>query len=149
MTAGSWHITTLHHVAIAHGSDPVCEDALTSLLGLPGHIEDGPGFIERMYGVGESYVQTLEENGEGVVRSFLDRRGPGLHHVAFGVNAIDAALDDLRARGVRLIDDTARPGGMGTRIAFVHPSAMGGVLVELVEEHAAAGGGTGAEATDG
>ncbi|MGZ4137788.1 MAG: VOC family protein, partial [Actinomycetota bacterium] len=65
---------------------------------------------------------------------FLDRKGPGLHHVAFAVDAIDAALADLGARGVSLIDREARPGGMGTRIAFLHPSATGGVLVELVEE---------------
>jgi methylmalonyl-CoA/ethylmalonyl-CoA epimerase len=136
VTTPGWRITTLHHVAIAHGEDPVCENALTDLLGPPEHREDGPGFVERMYEVGGSHVQTLEARGDGVVRSFLDKRGPGLHHVAFGVEGIDAALAELRDRGVRLIDAEARPGGMGTRIAFVHPSAMGGVLVELVEEPA-------------
>ncbi|MGZ4130110.1 MAG: VOC family protein [Actinomycetota bacterium] len=145
MTTTGWRITALHHVAIAHGADPACETALTDLLGPPGHSEDGPGFVERMYEVGGGYVQTLEANGDGVVSSFLDKRGPGLHHVALRVEGIDAALIDLRDRGVRLIDAEARPGGMGTRIAFVHPSAMGGVLVELVEEQAA----DRAEASDG
>ena len=134
MTTTGWRITALHHVAIAHGDDPVCETALTDLLGPPSHREDGPGFVERMYEVGDGYVQTLEASGDGVVSSFLNKRGPGLHHVALGVEGIDAALVDLRDRGVRLIDTEARPGGMGTRIAFVHPSAMGGVLVELVEQ---------------
>jgi methylmalonyl-CoA/ethylmalonyl-CoA epimerase len=78
-------------------------------------------------------VQTLEATGEGVVQRFLDRRGPGLHHVAFEVDRIDAAVESLRARGVRLVDEEPRAGGMGTRIAFVHPSAFGGMLVELVE----------------
>jgi methylmalonyl-CoA epimerase len=87
-----------------------------------------------MYPAGDAFVQTLEADGEGVVQRFLDRRGPGLHHVAFQVDAIDAALRDLQDRGVRLIDQTSRPGGMGTRIAFLHPSAAGGVLVELVED---------------
>ena len=98
----------------------------------PAHAEEGPGFLERMYPVGGSYVQTLEADGDGSVQRFLDRRGPGLHHVAFTVDAIDAALVDLEARGVRVDRREARAGGMGTRVAFLHPSATGGVLVELV-----------------
>jgi methylmalonyl-CoA epimerase len=133
MSATAWRVIALHHVAMAHGGDPVCEDAMTMLLGAPAHAEEGPGFLERMYPVGESYVQTLEAEGDGLVQRFLDRRGPGLHHVAFTVDAIDAALADLEARGVALIDREARAGGMGTRVAFLHPSATGGVLVELVE----------------
>jgi methylmalonyl-CoA/ethylmalonyl-CoA epimerase len=64
---------------------------------------------------------------------FLSRRGPGMHHVAYEVGDIDAALAELRARDVRLVDDVARPGIHGTRIAFVHPSSCLGVLTELVE----------------
>jgi methylmalonyl-CoA/ethylmalonyl-CoA epimerase len=108
-------------------------------LGAPAFAEHGPGFLERMYPVGGSYVQTLEAEGEGLLQRFLDKRGPGLHHVAFAVDSIDAALADLEARGVSLIDQQARPGGMGMRIAFLHPSATGGVLVELVEEEEEAG----------
>jgi methylmalonyl-CoA/ethylmalonyl-CoA epimerase len=134
MTAAGWRVVGLHHVAIAHDDDSVCEGALASMIGEPGHTEEGPGFVERMYELGPSYVQTLEATGEGVVRRFLDKRGPGLHHMAFEVDAIDVALDDLAERGVPLIDQGARPGGMGTRIAFLHPAAFGGVLVELVEE---------------
>ena len=67
----------------------------------------------------------------------MDTRGPGLHHLAFEVEDLDAALADLAAAGVHLIDSTPRAGGGGTRIAFVHPSAFGGVLVELVEDPAA------------
>lgn len=133
MKHGTWRVTGLHHVAIAHGDDAVCTDALTSLIGPADHTEEGPGFIERMYELDASYVQTLQADGDGVVQRFLDKRGPGLHHMAFEVDAIDAALADLRERGVRLIDEEARAGGMGTRIAFLHPSTFGGVLVELVE----------------
>lgn len=130
---GRWRVVGLHHVAIAHGDDPTCERALTALIGQPAHTVEGPGFVERMYGIGPSSVQTLEATGDGVIRRFLDKRGPGLHHLAFEVDALDRALADLDEHGVQLIDRVARAGGMGTRIAFVHPAAFGGVLVELVE----------------
>lgn len=130
--AASWRIVKLHHVAFAHGPDGP-EDALCRLLDVTPSEEEGPGFTERMFPVGEAFVQTLEASGEGVVQRFVDRRGPGLHHVAFEVDGLDAALEALRAEGVRLVDQEARAGGMGTRIAFVHPSAFGGMLVELVE----------------
>jgi methylmalonyl-CoA epimerase len=132
----SWNVTGLHHVAFAHGPDATTDEALFSLLQVEPHEEPGLGFLERMFPVGEAYVQTLEASGDGVVQRFLDARGPGLHHLAFKVDRLDDALEDLRARGVRLVDEHSRPGGMGTRIAFVHPSAFGGLLVELVEDAA-------------
>jgi methylmalonyl-CoA epimerase len=63
----------------------------------------------------------------------LESRGEGLHHIAFVVSSIDHALDHLREEGARLVDETARPGGRGTRIAFVHPADLAGTLIELVE----------------
>jgi methylmalonyl-CoA epimerase len=68
------------------------------------------------------------------VGRFLERRGEGLHHVAYRVLDLPATLASLRRDGVRLIDEEPRPGSRGTSIAFVHPSAFGGVLVELVQE---------------
>lgn len=132
-TRRQWRVLGLHHVAFVRGDDPAAEGALCDFLGVEPHVEDGSGFTERMYGVGDAFVQTLEATGPGVVQTFLDKRGPGLHHVAFTVDALTPALEDLRARGVRLVDEAPRPGGMGSRIAFVHPSAFGGMLVELVE----------------
>ena len=129
----TWRVVGLHHVAFAHGPGPGPEDALCKVLDVAPHEEAGPGFLERMFPVGDAYVQMLEASGDGVVQRFVDRRGPGLHHVAFAVDGIDAALAALREDGVRLVDEEARPGGMGTRIAFVHPSAFAGMLVELVE----------------
>ena len=70
---------------------------------------------------------------ESAVASFLDKRGPGLHHVAYAVADLEATLAHLRERGVALIDEHPRVGGGGARIAFVHPRANGGLLVELVE----------------
>lgn len=129
----AWRIVGLHHVAFAHGDDPTSDDALCRFIRTEPLVETGPGFVERMYQVGDAYLQTLEATGDGVVQRFLDKRGPGLHHVAFAVDDLDAALEDLRGQGVRLVDEHPRPGGLGTRVAFVHPSGFGGLLVELVE----------------
>jgi methylmalonyl-CoA epimerase len=84
--------------------------------------------------VGENHVELLRPLGEETpVGRFLARRGPGLHHVAYQVDDIEAALERLRDRGVRLIDERPRVGLRGSRVAFVHPSATGAVLTELVE----------------
>ena len=71
--------------------------------------------------------------GNAGLDKFLARRGAGMHHVAFAVTDIEAALARLSAAGVRLIDERPRPGAGGHMVAFLHPAAMGGTLVELVE----------------
>jgi methylmalonyl-CoA/ethylmalonyl-CoA epimerase len=84
--------------------------------------------------VGENHVELLRPLGdETPVGRFLARRGPGLHHVAYQVADIEAALADLRTAGVRLIDEAPRTGIRGSRVAFLHPSASGGVLTEIVQ----------------
>ena len=84
--------------------------------------------------VGESHVELLCPLAPDTpVGRFLAGRGPGLHHVAYGVDDIEAALDGLRERGVRLIDTEPRIGIRGSRVAFLHPSATAGVLTELVQ----------------
>lgn len=128
-------IRRIHHVAIAHGAESPLGAMLSGPCGLRvDHAEDGPGFVERMWPVGDSHVQTLEATGDGVIQRSLDSRGPGLHHIAFEVDDVAEALAELRHAGIRLVDEQPRPGGAGTTIAFVHPSAFGGVLVELVSE---------------
>jgi methylmalonyl-CoA/ethylmalonyl-CoA epimerase len=128
----TWRVTRLHHVAFAHRSDDT-PGQLADLLGLPCVAEErADGFVERMLSAGDSFVQLLEATGPGVVGRFLERRGPGLHHIALEVSDLDEAVADLLGRGVRMVDQAPRPGGMGTQIAFVHPAASGGLLVELV-----------------
>jgi methylmalonyl-CoA epimerase len=84
--------------------------------------------------VGESHVELLFPLGADTpVGRFLAKRGPGLHHVAYQVDDIDAALAELRDAGVRLIDEAPRIGIRGARVAFLHPSASGAILTELVE----------------
>ncbi len=83
--------------------------------------------------VGESRLELLEPTEAGsVIARFLEKRS-GLHHVCVLVEDIEAALADLRARGVALIDEKPRPGAGGSRVAFVHPRSAGGVLLELKE----------------
>ena len=84
--------------------------------------------------VGESHVELLAPlSPDTPVGRFLERRGPGLHHVAYRVDDVAATLDELRAAGLRLIDEAPRTGIRGSRVAFLHPSASGGVLTELVQ----------------
>jgi methylmalonyl-CoA/ethylmalonyl-CoA epimerase len=87
-----------------------------------------------LLGVGESHVELLRPLGpETAVGRFLDRNGPGLHHVAYATDDIDSALDAVREAGLRLIDERPRTGIRNSRVAFVHPKSTGGVLTELVE----------------
>jgi len=92
------------------------------------------GVEEAMLPIGGSFVQLLQPlDPETAVGRFLERRGEGLHHIAFAVPDIEAALDHLAKQGVRLVDESPRPGGGGARIAFVHPKELAGTLIELVE----------------
>ncbi len=92
------------------------------------------GVEEAMIAVGGSHIQLLQPlSDDSPVGKFLAKRGEGLHHVAYAVPDIEAALDHLRAEDVELIDDTPRIGGGDRRIAFVHPKALAGTLIELVE----------------
>ena len=83
--------------------------------------------------VGASSVELIEPKGNDGLAKFLEKRGPGLHHIAVEVEGIEAALKLLESLNVPLIDKTPRIGARGHKVAFVHPRATGGVLVELVE----------------
>jgi methylmalonyl-CoA epimerase len=84
--------------------------------------------------VGEGHVELLRPLGpETAVGKFLDRRGPGLHHVAYRVADVEQTLAKLSAAGLRLIDEHPRTGIRGSRVAFLHPGSTGGVLTEIVQ----------------
>jgi len=92
------------------------------------------GVEAALFDVGDSHVELIAPLGaDSSVARFLQQRGPGLHHVAYRVGDIDAVLASLSAAGVRLIDQQPRTGIRGSRVAFLHPSASGGVLTEIVE----------------
>lgn len=127
----------LDHVAIAVESIDTVLPALQAVTGAessPRQRVEAQGVELVFLGAGDGKLEILEPLGpDTAVGRFLDRRGPGLHHIAYRVADIDTVLDDLAARGFELIDAQARPGAMGHRVAFLHPRSTGGVLVELVE----------------
>lgn len=97
-------------------------------------VVESQGVEEAMIPVGGSFIQLLQPlDADTPVGRFLQRSGEGLHHVAFTVLSIEAALEHLRSQGARLIDEEPRVGGRGARIAFVHPKDLSGTLIELVE----------------
>ncbi len=84
--------------------------------------------------IGDGHIELLEPLGpDTAVGKFLDRRGPGLHHVAYRVASVEETLAACRAAGMRLIDQTPRVGIRGSRVAFLHPASTGGVLTEIVQ----------------
>jgi methylmalonyl-CoA epimerase len=87
-----------------------------------------------LLGIGDGHVELLAPlSSETPVGRFLERQGPGVHHVAYRTDDIDAALEAARGAGLRLIDEEPRIGIRGSRVAFVHPKTTGGVLTELVQ----------------
>jgi methylmalonyl-CoA/ethylmalonyl-CoA epimerase len=106
-------------------------------LGMPvAHREtvESQGVEAVLLDVGDGHVELLSPLGpETPVGKYLAKKGPGLHHVAYAVDDIDAALERLKQAGVELIDSEARAGIRDSRVAFVHPKATGGVLTEIVE----------------
>jgi methylmalonyl-CoA/ethylmalonyl-CoA epimerase len=84
--------------------------------------------------VGESEVELLESTSpDGPIAKYLEKKGAGLQHIAFRVENLESALQELKDKGVRLIDEKPRHGAGGAKIAFLHPKATGGILVELCE----------------
>ena len=84
--------------------------------------------------VGDTEVELLEStSAEGPIAKFIEAKGQGIQHIAFRVNDIEAALEEMKAKGMRLIDDKPRYGAGGAKIAFLHPKSTGGVLIELCE----------------
>ncbi len=99
----------------------------------PEEVEE-QGIVATMFGVGESRIELVQPtHPDSPVGKFLEKRGEGFHHVAYEVEDIEAALQDLKRGGVELIDEEPRVGAGGTRMAFIHPNGAHGVLTELVE----------------
>ena len=95
---------------------------------------DEQGVEAVLLDVGENHVELLRPLADDTpVGRFLAKRGPGLHHVAYQVDDVDSTLATLRERGLRLIDESPRTGIRGSRVAFLHPAASGGVLTEIVQ----------------
>ncbi len=106
-----------------YGSEPLSRETIAD-----------QGVEEAMIAIGGSHLQLLQPlEADSPVGRFLERRGEGLHHIALAVPDLEAALAHLQEQGARLVDTEPRVGGGGHRIAFVHPAAFAGTLIELVE----------------
>ncbi len=126
----------LDHIGVAVGDLKTAGAAWSKVTRAAGPPEDvgGQGVRVQFCDFEGGAIELLAAAGDDTpVGRFLARRGEGLHHIAFRVPDIRAALGDLEAQGARLIDREPRPGAHGTEVAFVHPSAFAGVLVELVQ----------------
>ena len=98
-------------------------------------VVESDGVEEALLKVAESYVQLLTPtNDDSPVAKYLARKGEGLHHIGYRVDDCAAALEAVKAQGGRVIDEAPRPGSRGTTVAFVHPKAAFGTLIELVQE---------------
>jgi methylmalonyl-CoA/ethylmalonyl-CoA epimerase len=85
--------------------------------------------------IGESKLELLEPmSKESAIAVFLDKRGEGLHHVALAVDSIQDRIDEIKEKGIRMINDTPKPGAGGAMVAFMHPKSTGGVLFEYCEK---------------
>ena len=125
----------IDHLGIAVNAIEEAKTFWTQILGLP--MEGSETVAEQktttaFFPVGESEVELLESTGpDGPIAKFIESKGPGIQHVAFAVDDIEEALKELKEKGVRLIDEKPRIGAGGAKIAFIHPKATGGILVEL------------------
>jgi methylmalonyl-CoA/ethylmalonyl-CoA epimerase len=127
--------TRIAHVGVAVRAIDELLPFYRDVLGLPDvPLGDSDGARIAGLAAGESLVELLESgDAESPIGKYLARRGPGIHHICFAVDDLDGTLDRCRSAGLRLIDETPRVGAEGKRIAFLHPSATGGILVELSE----------------
>jgi len=123
------------HIGIAVADLAAILPFYRDVLGMPEvPLDDADGARIAGLAAGESLVELLEaETPDSPIGRFVAKRGPGIHHVCFAVDDLEGALDRCRAAGVRLIAAVPRVGAAGKRIAFLHPSATAGVLVELTE----------------
>ena len=127
----------IDHVGVAVSDLDAAAALYERTLGMPmAHRErvESQGVEAALLDVGDGHVELLQPLGaDTAVGKFIERRGEGLHHVAYAVENIEATLERLRGAGLELIDEQPRVGIRGSRVAFVHPKATGNVLTEIVE----------------
>ena len=130
-------VLKIDHLGIAVNSIDEGKNFWSDILGLSfegAETVEAQKVTTAFFPVGESEVELLESTApDGPVAKYIAKRGQGIQHIAFRVENIEAALDELKEKGVRLIDEKPRQGAGGAKIAFLHPKATGGVLVELCE----------------
>jgi methylmalonyl-CoA/ethylmalonyl-CoA epimerase len=129
-------IKKIDHVAVAVNDIDEAAKRYKEIFGLEGRDREVVASQKTevtLLPVGETSIELISPKGNEGLAKFLEKRGPGIHHIAVEVEGIEAALSFLKGLGVPLIDESPRIGARGHKVAFVHPKATGGVLVELVE----------------
>ena len=133
----SSHVTRIDHVGFAVADLDEAKAFYARAFGLEvvhEEVNEEQGVREAMLGVGGSYIQLLAPlSPESTIAKFLDRSGPGIQQVAFGVDDVVATAEALRAAGVRVLYDQPKRGTAGSLVNFAHPKDCGGVLIELVQ----------------
>ena len=129
-------IKRINHIGVVVRDADDAAQKLGRVLGVEaGHTEAVPAqqIESRSLMLGDCAIEVIESKGNPGVDRFLQKRGPGMHHIAVEVEGIEDVLGMLTSLGVELIDRAPRPGVGGSKVAFVHPKATGGLLIELVE----------------
>ncbi len=130
--------TNVEHLGVAVHSIEEASRLYRDVLGLPcDGIEEIPDQKVRVafFSLGEVRIELLEPTSEdSPIAKFLAKKGPGLHHIAYRVDDLPATLATLKSAGIRLIDETPRPGAHNMQIAFAHPKSTGGVLMEFCQQ---------------
>ncbi len=130
--------THIEHIGIAVKSLSDAIPYYEQLLGTPCYsIEEvkDQRVKTAFFKIGQTKIELLESTDpEGLVGKFIEKKGEGIHHIAFAVNGLETALDEVRAAGIKLIDEQPRMGAEGLHIAFLHPKSSFGVLTELCED---------------
>ncbi|MCC7194743.1 MAG: VOC family protein [Gemmatimonadaceae bacterium] len=136
MPSNSPRGTRIAHAGLAVRSTAALRSLLGGILGLPEvPLSSSDGARITGFAAGGALVELLEPVEPGTpIAKFVDRHGPGIHHLCFAVDDLDATLERCRDAGVVLVDQVPRPGAEGRRVAFLHPRSTDGILIELTEK---------------
>ena len=128
-------IKKIAHIGVGVKDTDTSKTLFQEMLSLPVSHEERQGELKIAFvPVGEANLEFVQSTDpDGVMNKFIEKRGEGIHHIALEVEDIDQALEELKSKGVPLIDQQARPGAHQTRVAFLHPKGTNGILIELVQ----------------
>ncbi|MDA9312822.1 methylmalonyl-CoA epimerase [Vicingaceae bacterium] len=131
-------LNKVEHIGIAVKNIEASAKMYETLLGKPSYkteVVESEGVSTLFFQIGESKIELLEAtNPESPIAKFIEKRGEGIHHIAYDVSDIEAEIRRLKAEGFQLIHETPKSGADNKKIAFLHPKSTGGVLVELCQD---------------
>jgi methylmalonyl-CoA epimerase len=128
-------IKRIAHIGVGVKDTEAAKTLFQDMLSLPVSYEEVLGELKVAFvPVGETNLELVQSTDpDGVMNKFIEKKGEGIHHIALEVEDIDQSIEELKAKGVALIDQQARPGAHQTRVAFLHPKGTNGILIELVQ----------------